>query len=179
MRRIFSGISGAVLCLATSSAFAQSITIQYGTVQSVTTVKEEARHAGGALTGGVIGALVGPRHNRGLRAVVGAGVGAAVQGAATSGTLQQYRVKLVNGGKSIVSTEQNDIREGDCVAVEQGTHANIRRVSSVHCESKTQVPAHHAASAAECDKVKDELVKADSDEEVANAAKKVRILCED
>ena len=179
MKHLYLAISGVVLCFTVNSLFAQSITIQYGTVQSVTTVSKDAKHAGGALAGGVIGALVGPRRHRGLRAVAGAGIGAAVQGYATSGTEQQYHVKLVNGGTSLVNTEQNDIRQGDCVAVEQGSYGNIRRVSSVHCETKTQTPKHHKTSASDCETAKHELTRAETDEAVTLAAKKVRILCED
>ena len=36
--------------------------------------------------------------------VAGAGVGAAVQGPATGGTVQQYSVKLNSGGQTIIST---------------------------------------------------------------------------
>ena len=99
---------------------AQAVTINYGIVTSVSTVQKDARHAGGAVTGGLVGALIGPRRHRGARIVAGAAVGAAVQGASTSGTLQQYSVELVNGGTSIVSTEQTDIRTGDCVAALAG-----------------------------------------------------------
>ena len=103
----------------------------------------------------------------------------AVQGSATSGTEQQYSVKLVNGGTSIINTEQNDIRIGDCVSIEQGSYANIRRTSSVHCETKTQVPQHHKSISNDCEKAKHELSNAQTDEAVTLAAKKVRILCED
>jgi hypothetical protein len=167
-------------CLAAHAA-GSSVTINYGIVQSVHTVTEESRHAGGAVTGGVIGALVGPRRHRGLRVLAGAGIGAAVQGSATGGTSQQYSVKLMSGGTSIVNTEQTEIRQGDCVAVEQGAHANIRRVSDFQCEKKDNSgpPKHHETSANSCQKVKTELANAETDEAIIIAAKKVRILCED
>jgi len=125
--------------------------------------------------------MIGPRRNRGLRAVAGAGVGAAIQGSATGGTVQQYSVKLNSGGQTIISTELTDIRTGDCVSIEQGDSANIRRVSSYHCETKntTATPEHHTSVASNCQLAKDELNKADTDDEITNAAKKVRILCED
>lgn len=173
-------IIGAVMtCFLITNLYAQSVTIQYGTVEHVQTVKKDAKHAGGALAGGVIGAMVGPRRHRGIRALAGAGIGAAVQGAATSGTQQQYTVSLVSGGTSIINTEQQDIRPGDCVSVEQGSYANIRRVSSVHCETKTQTPQHHKSISSDCEKAKHELTNAETDEAVTVAAKKVRILCED
>ena len=172
-------IVAAMTCVPITDIYAQSVTIQYGTVEHVQTVKKDAKHAGGALAGGVIGALVGPRRHRGIRVLAGAGIGAAVQGAATSGTQQQYTVSLVSGGTSIINTEQQDIRPGDCVSVEQGSYANIRRVSSVHCETKTQIPQHHKSISSDCVKAKHELTDAKTDEATTMAAKKVRILCED
>jgi len=159
---------------------ATSVTINYGLVQSVTTVTKESQHAGGALAGGVIGAMLGPRRHRGLRVVAGASVGAAVQGSATGGTQQQYSVKLVSGGTTIINTEQTEIRKDDCVAIEQGEHANIRRVSHYHCEANSsQAPTHHSDAANNCQKAKNELANAETDSAITNAAKKVRILCED
>ena len=172
-------LSAAIVCIPFSNSHAQSVTIQYGTVKSAVTVSKDSKHAGGAMTGGVIGALVGPRRHRGLRALAGAGIGAAVQGSATRGTQQQYSVSLRNGGTTIINTEQNDIRIGDCVSIEQGSYANIRRVSSVHCEIKTQVPQHHKSISNDCEKAKHELSDAKTDDAVTLAAKKVRVLCED
>ena len=172
-------LSAAIVCIPFSNSYAQSVTIQYGTVESNVTVSKDSKHAGGALAGGVIGAMIGPRRHRGLRMMAGAGIGAAVQGSATSGTQQQYNVSLNNGGTTIINTEQNDIRIGDCVSIEQGSYANIRRVSSVHCETKTQVPQHHISISNDCVKAKHELSNAETDDAVTLAAKKVRILCED
>ncbi len=60
-------IVAVITCFPVTSLFAQSVTIQYGTVEHVQTVSKDAKHAGGALAGGVIGALVGPRRHRGIR----------------------------------------------------------------------------------------------------------------
>ena len=124
--------------------------------------------------------MAGPRH-RGLKIGATAAAGAAIQGAATSGEAQEYTVKLVGGGEEKVTTEQDDIRVGDCVSIEQGEHANMRRVSSYHCEQSEQSkpPEHHEASANYCQQAKAELAKAETDEDLENAVKKVRVLCED
>jgi hypothetical protein len=171
----------AIIVGSAASHAATAVTINYGTVETVGTTTTESSHAGGALAGGLMGALIGPKRHRGLRVVAGAGIGAAAQGSATGGTMQQYSVKLVSGGQEVITTEQQDIRTGDCVAIEQGEHANIRRVSSYHCETKntTSIPEHHTSAASNCDLAKNELVKADTDDEITNAAKKVRVLCED
>ena len=88
---------------------------------------------------------------------------------------------MATGGQASITTEQTDIREGDCVSVEQGDHANIRRVSSYHCETNTESkpPEHHAAAASNCQSAKDELTKAQTDDAVELTVKKVRVLCED
>jgi outer membrane lipoprotein SlyB len=159
----------------------QAVTINYGIVTSVGTVQKDSKHAGGALAGGMIGALVGPRRHRGLRMVAGAAAGAAIQGAATSGTLQQYTVDLVGGGLAVVSTEQADIRLDDCVSVEQGQYANIRRVGAIHCDGSDfgSPPDHHVSVANYCDVAKAELTNAETDDQIEFAMRKVRLLCED
>jgi outer membrane lipoprotein SlyB len=179
------GWAPALFLLLGVNAFAQSstqaVTINYGVVTAVGTVQKDSKHAGGALAGGMMGALIGPRRHRGLRIAAGAAAGAAIQGAATSGTLAQYTVELVGGGTSVVSTEQTDIRIDDCVAVEQGQYANIRRVSGTHCDGTGPgtPPPHHQQISQTCDKAKTELANADTDDTVEMAMKKVRVLCED
>jgi outer membrane lipoprotein SlyB len=158
-----------------------AIAINYGTVESVRTVEQKGKHAGGALAGGLLGAaLAGPRH-RILKIGATTAAGAAIQGAATSGTSQLYTVRLIGGGQASITTEQVDIREGDCVSVESGDYANIRRVSSIHCEakSKSNPPEHHVTGASDCQSAKNELTKAQTDDAVELAVKKVRVLCED
>lgn len=180
MKKILFTIGMMMTCFIVTTLYAQSVTIQYGTVTLVKTVDKEAKHAGGALAGGILGALVGNDDHRGAKALVGAGIGAAVQGSATSGKQQQYTVSMLNGGITIINTEQQDIRVGDCVSIEQGKYSNIRRISTVHCETKTQSPPpHHQSISSDCEKAKHELTNAKTDDAINMAAKKVRILCED
>jgi len=78
----------------------------------------------------------------------------------------------------IIDTEQHDIVLGDCVVVEQGKYANIRRVSSINC-AVDQQPEHHKQAAGNCQKAKNELADATTDKAIENAVIKVRTLCED
>ena len=173
-----------IVSSAATAASTSAVTINYGEVTSIQTVDKEASHAGGALAGGLLAAgLAGPRH-RGLKIAGSAAAGAAIQGAATSGTTTQITVKLVEGGQVDITTEQQDFREGDCVMVEQGEHANIRRASSYHCEQgekakKSEPTKNHTTMANYCQQAKSELAKAESDEAIDKAVKKVRVLCED
>ena len=170
------GLSAGVLLILSTGAIAQSgsyVSIQYGAVQNVATTTTDSKHAGGALMGGLIGAAIGGPRHRGLRVVAGAAAGAAVQGAATGGDrLYIYTVELNGGNGSVqVTTEQDDIREGDCVSVEQGEYANIRRVSTIHCQRQTaSAPPHHESVAKECDTAKQELASAETQDAVDIAA---------
>ena len=138
-----------ILAIAGSAAWAASaVSINYGVVEGVQTVQHKGQHAGGVIAGGMLGAIVAGPRRRALKIGASAAAGAAVQGAVTSGTSLQYRVRLIGGGESIVITEQREIRQGDCVSVEQGSHANIRRVSNYHCEQVTQTRPRHTTNQA-------------------------------
>ena len=96
-----------------------------------------------------------------------------------------YTVALTNGDEVRVVIESGHIQTGDCVAVEQGHSANIRRVTSAHCESGAQVarsePIVHASlqhDAAECHAVKEMALQAETEEQIDVAIKKIRMFCE-
>jgi hypothetical protein len=115
-----------------------------------------------------------------LGAVAGGLLGGAIQKHTTEGTLIQYSIKLVNGEIAVVDTEQEDMRIGDCVVVEQGKYANIRRVSEVNCQAPQPQPQqHHVDVANNCQQAKDELSNATTNDAVEIAVTKVRALCED
>lgn len=77
----------------------------------------------------------------------------------------------------VIDTEQTDIVASDCVVVEQGQYANIRRVSSINY-AVDQQPEHHKTAADNYQKAKNELADAKTDQAVENAIIKVRTLCE-
>ena len=181
-RKLIFVLAGLTAMVSVSLAAQTAIMMQYGTVTSVQLVKKDAKHAGGALAGGMMGAMIaGPRH-RGLKIATSAAAGAAIQGAATSGQIPMYTVALFGGGTVQITSDQQDMRPGDCVVVEQGKHANIRRVGSVNCDpvnKPAKAPEHHSAAAESCQSAKNELVEAETDEAIDHAVLKVRTLCED
>lgn len=204
------GLSGwvALAMLVANPALAQrrgdTISVNYGTVTGMETVQLESAARGGAVVGGVVGALRG-RGRSGGSQVRSAAAGAAIGGVGTrilegSNEAMEYTVRL-NAGRTVrVVTEPTGTRMGDCVSVEQGRQANIRRVSSVHCETRDAVPTRaaapaaapapapapeptpteaHIAEATACDQAKQQLLDAEEEEALELAIRRIRILCED
>ena len=73
---------------------------------------------------------------------------------------------------------------GNVVKIEQGQHANIRRVSTAMCATPASHPAYtamHKANvleSAECHEAKQELLAATTEEATSIAYTKMRALCE-
>lgn len=156
----------------------ESVKLEYGNVDAVKTVQAQGSRAGGTIVGGLAGAAIAKDH-RGLGMIAGGLLGGGIEKHHTSkNTLEQYTVKLVSGGVVVIVTEQENMVVGDCVVVEQGQYANIRRVSGINCAVKQQ-PEHHMSAASNCQKAKDELNNAKTDKAIEQAVIKVRTLCED
>ena len=162
------------------------IAVTYGTVENVQQVQMKANYAEGSLIGGTLGLLAASHYSAGsqaLGAIAGAGLGALVA-KETAGTANQYTIRLVNGNTVSVVTDQKGIDAGDCVSVEQGEHTNIRRVSTAMCTTPQSHPAYPAMNAsvqqisADCAAVKQQLVKATTEQETSIAYKKMQALCD-
>ncbi len=164
----------------------QSVSINYGIVEDIGRKKVDSAAPGGAVLGGIIGAATSGHHHRGKNAAIGA-----LSGGVLSAILQGnrdayvYQVEMVDGGEKAIMTEQNTARVGDCVAVEEGRLANIRRVSSAHCEHSTHparqdymVHARANENAAECHVAKEMALKATTEKDMDIALKKVQIFCD-
>ena len=168
---IFAG--GAVL----AQQAGDSVTLQYGTVESMKLVQNSGKRAAGTAVGGLAGAAIAKDH-RGLGMLAGGLIGGGIEKHHTAGTLDQYSILLNSGTIMIVNTDQNDLIIGDCVVVEKGQYTNVRRVSSINCHLNQQ-PAHHVSAASNCQAAKDELNSAKTDDAIEQAVIKVRTLCED
>lgn len=160
------------------------ISVNYGVVIGMERVQLESAAAGGALVGGVVGALRARGRSSGSRAR-SAAAGAAIGGVATrilegSNEAMEYKVRLNSGRDVRIITEPTGTRIGDCVSVEQGRQANIRRVSSVHCEMMDAEPTPALTSeATACEQAKQQLLDAEDEQALELAIRRVRILCED
>lgn len=161
--------------------------IDYGVVENVETVKVDSNIGKGVIAGGLIGAGTSGKHNKAEHAAEGAAaVAILVAIAEGKRKAHSYQVRLTSGSVVKLVSESKEITAGDCVSVEQGETANIRRVSSVYCEEPDHEALRHphvrAAAyedAAECHTAKEMAMHATTEKEVDIALKKVRVFCDD
>ncbi|UCC14326.1 MAG: hypothetical protein JSW21_13455 [Gammaproteobacteria bacterium] len=170
----------------TGSTRGEVITVDYGTVMQVEQVQMDPKYGTGALVGGGLGLAAASRRSGTTQAgaaIAGALIGAMIQ-KSKAGTADKYTVRLNNGGTIQMVTEHHDIESGDCVSVEQGKHANIRRVSPIMCGSPQSHPDYqemHEANveeSEECLATKQALLAATTEQEADLAYKKMRAFCE-
>ena len=169
-----------------------AMSVQYGVVQHVEEVQADPNTGGGAALGGLAGLAVaagtgGSRNQQLAGAAGGALLGGLIANQrAANQQLKQHTVRLNNGTSVAVITDHHNIAVGDCVAVEQGRHANIRRVSSVMCNDladtrrPSYAPVHEANvnEAEECEQAKREVLNAKTEEAINLAHMRMRALCE-
>ena len=186
-------LTGLLMCVAApalAQRAGQNVTVQYGVVTSGRQVDlQSGAVPGGALVGGTLGlaSASGRSSSKKARnAIVGAIAGGAVAGAARGSTTGMlYEIDLGAQGRMQVVTDQREIRNGDCVAVEKaGETANVRRVSSAYCDQSNAaavqaVAGEAAEEAQECLAAKQQLVDAKTPEEADLAARKIGLLCDD
>lgn len=180
----------AISCLAAGCASSGSpsargyeLRIRYAEVTEIERVKLPSNAPAGAVVGGFTG-LVLSRNSSG-RKQVASGVGGAVLGGLATAALEgdrmgySYRLRFANGDTSNFITEKGYLQRGDCVAVERGEYANIRRVASVMCAgNQTAADNEHVRDARQCHEAKELLLAASTDEQIEAAARKVAIICE-
>ena len=169
-----------------------AMTVQYGVVERVEQVRADANTGGGAALGGLTGlALAAGTGGSRNQQIAGAAGGALLGGLianqrAANQQLIQHTVRLNSGSSVAVVTEAQGIARGDCVSVEQGRHANVRRVSPVMCNAMADrgspafQPTHQAnvREARECEQAKQEVLNAQTEEDIRLAHLRMRALCE-
>jgi outer membrane lipoprotein SlyB len=170
----------------TGSTRNEIITVQYGIVENVQQIAMAPDYGAGSLIGGALGLLATSKHSAASQVggtVAGAGLGALIA-KETAGTGEKFTVRLVNNSTVDIVTENQAIQIGDCVSVEQGHQANIRRVAAVMCTTPPSDPAYPAMNASnvqeskECLEVKRELLNATTEEATNIAYKKMHAFCE-
>ncbi len=188
MVRIFTVILLASLVLACSSSDttrAREVRIRYGEVVEVRRVPVPSAVPAGAIVGGFTGLVLSSGSSRGSR--VASTVGGAALGGIAAAALEgdrrayQYHVRYSDGRETDYITENGFLRVGDCVAIERGDYANIRRVSNALCEPgprPVEIVQRSELEATQCHEAKDQLLAANTEEEIDQATRKIRILCQ-
>jgi outer membrane lipoprotein SlyB len=184
-------VTTCLLCIVVSGCehghrIGQSTNVQFGRVRSAEPVSLDSNAAKGALIGGTIGLAAGRSDSAAFNAIRGATVGGAATAIAEGGNREgiAYTVEMSNGSTTRVVTDQREIREGDCVAVERsGNTANIRRTSDTYCDPANgqalrEVERTVQSQAADCQRAKEDLAKARGDEAIELAIRKTELLCD-
>ncbi len=166
----------------------QSAKLTVGNVKKTERVQLQSEAAKGALVGGVVGYHVTKSKKSSSRkwtnAMAGAAVGASAKRASEgdlSGIL--YTVETGQGSVVKVISDQTEIREGDCVVIEElRDTVNIRRIDSSGCDPKSaqaikEIEDEFEEEASECLAAKELLLKAETDEEIELAVRKIKLLC--
>ncbi len=170
----------------TGSTRNEIISVQYGRIENIQQVAMAPNYGAGALIGGALGLLATATHSGASQVAgtaAGAGLGALIA-KETAGSAEKFTVRLVNNSTIDIVTENQDLALGDCVAVEQGQQANIRRVSSVMCSTPPSDPAYQPMNnsavqeSAQCQTAKQELLNATTTEQTDIGYKKMRAFCE-
>jgi len=187
----------AIVCVVMTAPMAeaqkpgQNAKISIGVVSKVESIDLRSQDApAGALVGGMLaykssGSSVSSSRKWG-RAAAGAAAGAAIARAREGDlTGRLYTVDLGGGRIIQVVSDQTEIRQGDCVVVEeiQG-QANVRRADSTACEpgsapvlASPGVQEELQEEAAECLAAKQELLAAQTAEQFDLAQRKMKIFC--
>ena len=163
----------------------QSTTVQFGVVQRAEQVTRDSNAMQGALVGGMLGAVAGRGDSTIGNAALGAKVGT-IGAAAAEGNRSgmAYTVAMADGSSTRIVTDQREIKQGDCVAIERtGNAANIRRAASSYCDPANAraveaVTPTIRTAAVECQRAKEELAGATTEAEVDLAARKISLLCD-
>ncbi len=166
------------------SARGHELRIRYAEVVDVERVKMPSAAPAGAVVGGFTGLILS--RNKSTRSQVASGVGGAALGALATRALEgerlgySYQLRFADSSISQFITEKGYLQRGDCVSVERGEYANIRRVAKTLCESgpSTKITQSHIRDAQQCHAAKDQLLAASTDEEIEAASRKVRIICQ-
>ena len=175
---------GACASSGTTAARGYEVRVRYAEVVEIERVQMPSAAPAGAVIGGFTGLILASNKSTGRQVASGVG-GAALGGLATKalegGRLgYSYRLRFADGGISKFVTEKGYLQKGDCVSVERGEYANIRRVASVLCEGgpSASVDANHLQDAQQCHAAKEQLLMASSEEKIDAASRKVAIICQ-
>lgn len=160
------------------------VSLRYAEVDRIERVPLPSAAPAGAVVGGFTGLVLS--RNRSARSQVAGAIGGAALGGLATRALEgdrmgyAYTLRFTDGNLSRFITEKGYLRRGDCVVVEQGRYANIRRVAETLCGTRPslEVAQKLRFDAEQCQAAKAELLAASTGEAIDGAARKVEILCQ-
>lgn len=163
----------------------RAITIRYGVVDTIARAQMQSEVGSNAVVGGVLGAaMTHDRRDRGRNAAIGALAGALITKASEGRhRVDEITIQLSDGSEVKVLQDHIDgLTKGGCVAVEQGVHTNVRAVSPEHCSATpihqdSAVSARREGEADACELAKEELARAQNEQQFDFASRKIRALC--
>jgi len=171
-----------------NSARGYEMRIRYAEVTDVNRERLPTQAPAGAIVGGFTGLILSS--GRSTRSQVASGIGGAALGALATSALEgdrlayAYTLRYADGTTTRFVTEKGYLQEGDCVSVERGRHANIRRVPNSLCntsrrsgQAAPRVDPSIEQNARLCEEAKDQLLAAETENDINLAARKVEILC--
>lgn len=180
------GLSLLAGCASTGSTSASGyeLRVRYAEVVDIERTRLPSAAPAGAIVGGFTGLILSSNKSTGRQ--VASGIGGAALGGLATKALEgdrlgySYQLRYLDGSLSRFITEKGYLQRGDCVSVERGQYANLRRVANVLCEGGQGLAADatHIRDAQQCHAAKDQLLAASSDEEIEIASRKVAVLCE-
>lgn len=158
--------------------------IRYAEVTDIERVKLPTNAPAGAMVGGFTGLVLSRNSSSNKR--IASGIGGAVLGGLATSALEgdrlgySYQVRYMDGSTSKFITEKGYLQTGDCVSVERGEYANIRRVAPLLCADGrvAAVDQKHVREAQQCHAAKEQLLAAMTNDEIEAASRKVSIICE-
>ncbi len=167
-----------------SSVRGSEIRVRYAEITDVQRVQLPSNAPAGAIVGGFTGLVLARRQSTGRQ--LATGVGGAVLGGLATKALEGdrlgygYDLRFNDGSVSRFITEKGYLQRGDCVAVERGQYANVRRVADVLCQNGQTVAVEesHLRDALQCQEAKDQLLAATTEAEIDAASRKVSIICQ-
>lgn len=167
-----------------SNARGYELRVRYAEVVGVERVKLPSAAPAGAMVGGFTGLVLSRNKSAGRQ--IASGIGGAALGGLATAALEgdrlgySYELSFADNSVSRFITEKGYLQRGDCVSVERGEYANIRRVSSVLCKKgpSAVVDKTHVRDAEQCHAAKDQLLAAATGDEIEAASRKVAIICD-
>lgn len=161
------------------------VTVNYARITEMRKVSMPSAAPAGAIIGGFTGLLLSRDESTARQ--IASGIGGAALGAIATSALEgdrlgyQYTLRYTDGRLLKFTDDKAYLRVNDCVAVEQGRYANIRRIPATFCTGEVTLEAdkEHLRMAEQCIEAKNQLLRADDEETIELSRRKISILCQD